>query len=141
MIGELGEIHPNVVDAYGLSGRVVAGEFDLEELLLEPGPWQFAAPSAFPPVVFDLAFALDADVPASILIDAVREAGSDLVEDVRVFDVFTGASIGEGRRSVAVNICLSASDRTLTDAAVTPIRQATAARVVKRTGGELRRTA
>lgn len=141
VIGALGEIHPNVVDAFGLSGRVVAGEFDLEELLLESGPWQFAAPSAFPPVVFDLAFALDADVPASILIDAVREAGSDLVEDVRVFDVFTGASIGEGRRSVAVNICLRASDRTLTDAEVTPIRQAIAARVVKRTGGELRGTA
>lgn len=141
VIGALGEIHPRVADAFGLSGRVVAAEFDLDDLLLEVVPWQYDPPSVFPPVVFDLAFAVDLDVAASVVTAAVREGASGMLESVDVFDVFTGESIGEGRKSVAVRIHLRAPDRTLTDEEVAPMRKAIADRVVLVTGGELRGTA
>ncbi|MEE8457134.1 MAG: phenylalanine--tRNA ligase subunit beta, partial [Acidimicrobiia bacterium] len=141
VIGALGEIHPRVAEAFGLSGRVVAAEFDLDDLLLEVVPWQYDLPSVFPPVVFDLAFAVELDVAASVLTAAVREGASGMLESVDVFDVFTGESIGEGRKSVAVRIHLRAPDRTLTDEEVAPMRKAIADRVVSVTGGELRGTA
>jgi len=138
VIGAVGEIHPVVSKEFGLSGRVVAAEMDLDEMLLERPPWQYELPSVFPPVVFDLAFALDHDVTASSLIAAVREGASGLLEAVDVFDVFTGGSIGEGRKSIAVRIRLRATDRTLTDEEVVPVRKAIADRVAEVTGGELR---
>jgi len=138
VIGTVGEIHPSVAEAFGLDGRVVAGEFDLDELLLERPPWQYAAASVFPPVVFDLAFAVSHDVTAQSIVSAAREAGGELVETVAVFDVFVGDSIGEGLKSVAIKIHLRADDRTLTDEEVAPVRKAIAQSVVAATGGDLR---
>jgi phenylalanyl-tRNA synthetase beta chain len=138
VIGAVGEIHPSVSEAFGLSDRVVAAEFDLDELLMERSPWQYEPPSVFPPVVFDLAFAVDDEVAASAVIAAVREGACGLLEFVDVFDVFEGESIGEGRKSIAVRIHLRAPDRTLTDEEVSPVRKAISDRVCDATGGELR---
>lgn len=138
VIGAVGEIHPTVSEAFGLSGRVVAAEFDLDTLLRERSVWQYEPPSVFPPVVFDLAFAVSTEVASSALITAVHDGAAELLEDVSIFDVFAGESIGEGRKSIAVKIRLRASDRTLTDEEVAPIRKAIAASVARSTGGELR---
>ena len=92
----------------------------------------------FPPAVFDLAFALPHEVAASVLITAVHEGASGLLETVDVFDVFTGDTIGKGRKSIAVRIRLRATDRTLTDEEVVPVRKAIVERVSEVTGGELR---
>ncbi|GMQ93175.1 MAG: phenylalanine--tRNA ligase subunit beta [Acidimicrobiia bacterium] len=138
VIGTVGEIHPKVLEAFDLSGRVVAAELDLDALVLERSQWQYTSPSAFPPVVFDLAFALDDDVATSTLLRAVQDGAAGLFDSVTVFDVFEGASIGEGRKSIAVRIHLRAPDRTLTDEEVSPVRKAIANSVVAATGGELR---
>jgi phenylalanyl-tRNA synthetase beta chain len=139
-IGIVGEIHPTVAEAFGLSGRVVAAEIDIAELVAERAPWQFIEPSVFPPVVFDLAFAVPADVAASTLIDAVESGAGELMDSVDVFDVFVGESVGEGAVSIAVKVRLRALDRTLTDEDIIPIRRAIAGSVVRATGGELRGT-
>ena len=141
VIGTVGEIHRSVASSFELTGRVVAAEFDLDMLLATEGPWQFTRPSVFPPVVFDLAFLLDTSVASSVVIDAVGAAEPELVEDVSVFDVFSGSSLGEGRKSVAIRIRLRASDRTLSDEDVAPILKVIADGVVNATGGELRGTA
>lgn len=138
VVGTVGEIHPKVSTAFGLSGRVVAAELDLEHLVEERSPWQYAPPSVFPPVVFDLAFVVDAEVTASTLLTAIRESAGEYLESVDVFDVFTGPSIGEGRKSIAVKIHLRAPDRTLSDEDVVPLRRSIAERVTADTGGELR---
>jgi phenylalanyl-tRNA synthetase beta chain len=138
VIGTVGEIHPNVAEAFGIDGRVVAGEIDLDELLLERPPWQYEALSVFPPVVFDLAFAVSHDVTAGSILSAAREGGGELVEAVDVFDVFVGESVGAGLKSVAIRIYLRASDKTLTDEEVAPVRKAIAQSVTAATGGELR---
>ncbi len=138
VIGAVGEIHPNVASAFGLTGRVVGAEIDLAELLVDRGHWTYHPPSPYPPVVFDLAFAVDDAVSASEVIDAATRAAGDLLEEVRVFDVFRGPSVGEGMTSIALAFRLRAPDRTLTDEDAAPIRRAIAAAVTERTGATLR---
>jgi phenylalanyl-tRNA synthetase beta chain len=138
VIGALGELHPSVAAAFGLRGRVVGCELDLAELVIDRGPWSYIAPSVFPPVIFDMAFIVDAATPATDLTVVIREAAGDLLEHLNVFDVFTGESIGEGRKSLAVNIRLRAGDRTLTDDDAAAIRRSIASSIAERLGGELR---
>jgi phenylalanyl-tRNA synthetase beta chain len=137
-VGVVGELHPRVVEAVGLRGRVVAGEIDIAPLLVERDLWQFTRPSSFPPAVFDLAFEVDAALPAASLLAAVDEAGGGLIERRSVFDVFSGGPIPEGRKSLAVRLVLRDPDRTLSDDDVAPIRRRIVAAVQERTGGELR---
>ena len=139
-IGVVGEIHPTVAEAFGLTGRVVMGEMDVQELVVERTPWQYHPPSVFPAVVFDLAFAVPATIAASAVTDAVRSAAGELLDTVDVFDVFVGDSVGEDLKSIAVKIRLRADDRTLTDEEITPVQKAIADGVVTATGGELRGT-
>jgi phenylalanyl-tRNA synthetase beta chain len=137
-IGAVGEIHPVVASDFGLTGRVVAAEMDLAELLVDRGHWVYVPPSIYPPIIFDLAFAVDETVAAIAMMDAARTAAGEHLEDLRVFDVFRGTSLGEGKKSVAISFRLRASDRTLTDTEVAPIRQEIATAVVDAVGGELR---
>jgi phenylalanyl-tRNA synthetase beta chain len=138
VIGALGELHPSVAAAFGLQGRVVGCELDLAELVIDRGPWSYIAPSVFPPVIFDMAFIVDAATPATDLTVVIREAAGDLLEHLNVFDVFTGESIGEGRKSLAVNIRLRAGDRTLTDDDAAGVRRSITTSISDRLGGELR---
>jgi phenylalanyl-tRNA synthetase beta chain len=140
VIGKVGEIHPSVAEAFGLSDRVVAGEIDVSELVVERSTWQYSEPSVFPPVVFDLAFAVPIDVAAAQITNAVEMTAGNLLESVDVFDVFVGDSVGDGLKSIATRIRLRAHDRTLTDEEITPVRKKMASSVVEATGGELRGT-
>jgi phenylalanyl-tRNA synthetase beta chain len=138
VIGTVGEIHPKVTEAFGLSGRVVAAEFDLDELLLEKTPWQYEQPSVFPAVVFDLAFSVGSDIPSARVVTAAETGGGDLIDGIDVFDVFEGDSIGAELKSIAIRVHLRASDRTLTDEEIAPVRKSIADAVTAATEGKLR---
>ncbi len=138
VVGVVGEIHPRVADAFGLEGRVAAGEIRLTELLDTPARWEFRAPSVYPPVIFDLAFDVADEVPASRLLAVVGEAAGPMLESVVPFDVFTGSQIGAGRRSIAVKLTVRSPERTLTDEEVAPIRKRIAAAVEAELDGRLR---
>ncbi len=160
VVGVAGEIHPTVAAAFGLAGRVAAGEVRLDGIgvagggqpggppdggpadLAEPDEQpvfsQFDAPSPYPPVIFDLAFDLADDLPAAALVDTVRQAAGTDLERLDVFDVFTGSPLGEGRKSIAVRLTFRAPDRTLTDDEVAAPRRAIADAVADRLGGSLR---
>ena len=106
--GWLGELHPTL-----LEGTWGAFELDLDELAeLAPDEARYAEVSAFPPVRQDLAFVVDEDVLAGDLVAVAREAAPELVE-ARVFDVYRGGQIPEGRKSVALRVAFQAPDRTL----------------------------
>ena len=137
-IGTVGEVHPSVAASFGMSGRIVAGEIDLAELVADRGHWMDQRPSVFPPIIFDLAFSASEDVPAVHVLESARAGAGDFLEHLQLFDVFAGESIGEGRISYAVNFRLRAPDRTLTDAEVGPIRVAIAESVEAATGATLR---
>jgi phenylalanyl-tRNA synthetase beta chain len=92
---------------------------------------------SFPALRQDLAVVLPASVPVAQVLAAVREAAQGLLDDVRVFDVYSGPQVGEGRRSLALALAFRASDRTLTDEDVVPLRKQIV-RALEGLGGELR---
>jgi phenylalanyl-tRNA synthetase beta chain len=124
VVGEVGEVDPDVVAAYGLSGRVGWLRVSLDDLAAAARRPKLAVDvSRFPASDIDLAFVVGDDVPASSLLSAVGAAGGELVEDVSLFDVFRGPSLGQGKRSLAVRIRARAMDRTLSDAELGGLRQ------------------
>ncbi len=136
-VGTMGELHPAVVRRAELTGRVVAMELQLDPLVAERANWQFRAPSVFPPYTFDMAFEAPEELAAVELIAATAAAAGDLLESAGVFDEFRGESLGAGRKSLAINYTLRASDRTLSgeETAAALRSMAEAARKV---GAELR---
>ena len=138
VVGTVGEIHPAVAARLGIEGRVIAGEIEIDPLVAERKPWRFEEPSNYPPQVFDLAFEVDTSVPAGLLLDAIDAADEGLVERRRIFDVYEGDPIPDGRKSVAINLTVRAPDRTLSDDEVAPIRKQIVEAVQRATGATLR---
>ncbi|MCW2801177.1 MAG: phenylalanine--tRNA ligase subunit beta [Aeromicrobium sp.] len=126
-IGHAGELHPRVLKAYGLPPRVVAAEFDLDALIAaapEVGPRPDF--SAYPVAKEDLALVVDERLPAATVRAALLGA-SDLIESVRLFDVYVGEQVPDGKKSLAYALRLRAPDRTLTDADIKAARDAAVA--------------
>lgn len=109
--GWLGELHPSLLD-----GEWGVFELDVERLL-EPVPERILYEDVitYPPVRQDVAVAVDENVEAGALVAAIREAGGPDLRDARVFDVYHGDQVGEGKKSVAVHLVFQATERTLTD--------------------------
>jgi phenylalanyl-tRNA synthetase beta chain len=89
-------------------------------------------------VTRDFAFVVANDVPADRLVRAAKGADKKLVESVSVFDVFSGETLGEGRKSVAIEVMLQPRERSLTDEEIESVSGAIVAAVEKATGGTLR---
>jgi phenylalanyl-tRNA synthetase beta chain len=96
-------------------------------------------PSALQPVERDFAFIVDRDLAAETLLRAARGVDKKLVSEVRLFDVYTGAGLPEGKKSLAITVVLQPEEATLTDAALEGFAQKLVAAVEKATGGSLRR--
>ncbi len=92
----------------------------------------------FPAVHQDIAVAVDEDVEVGALVDAARVAAGPLLRDARVFDVYRGAQVGEGRKSVAIHLSFQSAERTLTDDEAAELRSSIVAALAERFGGELR---
>ncbi len=137
MLGFLGELHPLVADAWGLE-RTAAFAIDLGELAaIAPETVSYRPFGAFPALRQDLAVTLPERISADELLALVRGAGGETLEEAKVFDVYTGAQVGEGRRSLALALTFRALDRTLTDEDVAPARAQIVA-TLREIGGELR---
>jgi phenylalanyl-tRNA synthetase beta chain len=138
VIGIVGEIHPAVGAAHGIEGRAIAGEVEVEPIVTERDSWRFDVPSSYPPQVFDLAFEVDSSVPAGTLLAAIDAAGEGMVEERTIFDVYEGDPIPEGRKSIAIKLTVRASDRTMSDEDVAPMRRRIVEAVEAVSGGTLR---
>lgn len=143
LVGHAGELHPKVVAALGLPTRSVAFELDLDVLLAAApvDPVQAVPVSTFPVAKEDVALVVDADVPAADLLAAVRAGAAsvgDLVEEVRLFDVYTGDQAGPGKKSLAFSLRMRAADRTLTAQDGAEVREAVVAEAARRFGAVLR---
>jgi len=139
LLGHAGELHPRVIEAYGLPRRTCALELELsvlEELL--SGPAQAPAVSAFPVATQDVALVVPADTPVAEVEAALREGAGELLESIRLFDVYTGAQVGEGKKSLAYTLRFRAPDRTLTVEETTAARDAAVAVAASRFGATLR---
>jgi phenylalanyl-tRNA synthetase beta chain len=92
----------------------------------------------FPAVKQDVAFAVSEDVPAGALVAAAREAAGPLLREIRVFDVYRGEQVGEGRKSVAIHLSFQSPERTLTDEDAAELRGKIVAALAERFDAELR---
>jgi phenylalanyl-tRNA synthetase beta chain len=137
--GHAGELHPGVCAAHGLPRGSAALEVDLG-FLIDPAVAVAAAPdlSTFPVAKEDVALVVADDVSADELARTLREGAGDLCESVRLFDVYTGAQIGAGRKSLAFALRFRAPDRTLTETETGAARDAAVALAATRHGAEQR---
>lgn len=135
VVGHAGELHPKVCEAFGLPRRSVAAEVDLDALI-ERAVHLRRAPSfsTYPVAKEDVALVVDASVPAAAVEAALREGAGELLESIRLFDVFTGEQVGEGRKSLAYALRLRAADRTLKEGEAAAARDAAVALAAERTG-------
>ncbi|QZA09577.1 phenylalanine--tRNA ligase subunit beta [Mycolicibacter heraklionensis] len=137
LIGHAGQLHPAVVERAGLPKGTCAVELNLDAI---PVTAALPAPrvSPFPAVFQDLALVVDEKVTAQSVADAVREGAGELLEDIALFDVYTGPQVGEGRKSLAFALRFRAADRTLTEDEASAARDAAVARAGEAVGAALR---
>ena len=115
-LGTLGQIHPNVCAAYGLDGATYCAEIDVVLLHdLEGAEPVYTPLPRFPAITRDIAVVCDAAVPVGELTECIRKAEKNVLRGVKLFDVYTGVGIPEGKKSVAFSLTLRSDDGTLTD--------------------------
>ena len=131
-----------MIKDFGLPDRACAMELDLSVMFAAAesvGAVQAPFLSTYPLATQDVALIVDAAVPAADVAAALTAgAPADLLEDVRLFDVYTGAQVGEDRKSLAYTLRFRAPDRTLTVAETTAARDAAVAEASRRVGAVLR---
>jgi phenylalanyl-tRNA synthetase beta chain len=136
-LGLLGELHPLVAGEWGLE-RTAVFAIDVGRLARAAPPVVgFRAFGAYPPVRQDIAVIVPDQLALAELLEQIRQAGGDALEQVRLFDVYTGEQVGEGRRSLALALSFRSPERTLTDEDVAPVRERIVA-AIEQLGGELR---
>ena len=137
VVGHAGQLHPAVIERAGLPKGTCAVELNLDAV---PVTEVLRAPrvSPFPAVFQDLSLVVAADMAAQAVIDAVRAGAGELLEDVALFDVYTGPQIGEDRKSLTLALRFRAPDRTLTEDEASAARDAAATAAAERVGAVLR---
>jgi phenylalanyl-tRNA synthetase beta chain len=145
LAGHAGELHPRVIAAFGLPARTSAMELDMSVIETAAdmlGPVQAPVLSSYPPAVQDVALSVPSSVPAAeverALVAGAAGAGDLVLENLRLFDVYTGDQAGEGRKSLAYSLRFRAPDRTLTAEEASAARDAAVAEAARRTGAVLR---
>ena len=117
-LGYIGELHPSVAAHYRVEGRLVAFEIDVEPVLAASRVPRAQPLPRFPAVERDLAVVVEEHVAAGAVLAAIKESGSDLLENARAFDEYHGAQVPEGHKSIAFTLTFRSPERTLTDAEV-----------------------
>jgi phenylalanyl-tRNA synthetase beta chain len=138
-LGVFGEIHPLVKARYEFgSSPVLAAEFDLATLLGVEPAFGIQPVFGFPPILEDIALVVEESIPAGKVEALIRQTGGALLTGARLFDVFRGEQIGEGKKSLAYALTYQASDRTLTDKEAAQLRGKIIKRLEFEIGARLR---
>lgn len=142
ILGHFGELHPATLKALGVTGPIVAAELYLDAI---PTPKKKSrkskgavVASQLQPVRRDFAFVMAADVPATKVVRAAAGADKALITDVTPFDLYEGKNVGEGQKSLAIEVTLQPKDQTMTDKEIEAVSQKIIAAVEKAGGGKLR---
>ncbi len=139
IVGYVGNLAPDMAEAFDLESPLWLCSLDLEAFFQAPRKTgRYEAISAYPAVKRDLAFVLDTATAAAEVENVIRRQGGPTLQELGVFDVFTGAAIGEGKKSVAFSLLFNSPKRTLQDEEVDQRIAAIVGAVQKQFGGELR---
>jgi phenylalanyl-tRNA synthetase beta chain len=142
ILAQFGELHPNVLKACDIKGPAVGFEVFLERIPLprSKGPARpLLDASPFQPLERDFAFLVDATVPADKLTRAAKSADKALITEAKVFDLFQGGTLPDGKKSIAFSVTIQPRERTLTDQEIEALSAKIVSAVNKATGGELRK--
>lgn len=141
-LGHFGEFHPSTLDLLDVKGPICGFEIYIDAL---PEPKKKATRtkaalnlSQFQMLERDFAFVVDSDVAAATVLRAASGADKQLINNVKVFDLFEGPSLGEGKKSIALEVAIQPTERTLTEEDLDALRGKIVANVEKATGGVLR---
>ncbi len=136
----LGEVHPNIGEAFDLNARVYLAEINLDILARLATPMGMLKPlPRFPAVTRDVALVLSQSEPLGPVLAAIQHVGALLLEQVSLFDVFRGAQLGSDKKSAAFSLRFRAEDRTLTDEEVKTVFDAILSVCAERFGAEIRK--
>ena len=143
VLAYFGELHPSVLKAFDIKSRAVAFEVYLDNIPLPRGGAGKSKKklelSPFQSVDKDLAFVVSKNVPAASLIAAAKNADKEHITDVRVFDVYEGANLPEGKKSIALGLTFQPKEKTFTDEEIDALMKKVITEVGKKTDGVLRR--
>lgn len=137
-VGIFGEVHPEVLDGFDISRRVYIAEIALASLLGKQTEITFTSIPRYPAVHRDIAFLAPSDVTANDINEVISHHGGELLKDYRLFDVYQGAQIPEGYRSLAYAFVFQAPDRTLTEPEVEQVLSGIMAELKEQYGVKLR---
>jgi len=139
-LGVVGELHPSVAKNYDIDARVFVAMLEMDALhqVAEAYKFKFANPAMYPAITRDLAFKVEHNVPAADLEAAIREKGGQYFAEVKLFDVYQGAQVGEGYKSMAYSLKFRANDKTLTVPDVQHSIDAILVNLQKKYGAEIR---
>jgi phenylalanyl-tRNA synthetase beta chain len=138
-IGSIGELHPTICDAHDLPEGSCVFEVALDPVFdAMPGPAKVAELPRFPAALLDLAVVVDEGVPAGAIARTISDAGEPETVDVRLFDLYRGEQIPDGKKSLAYALRLQVADRTLTDEDTAGVVERIVAALRDEHGAELR---
>ncbi len=142
ILGSFGEIHPFTLEAMDVTGPMCGFEIWLDNI---PAPRKKATKTKTPleisglqSVRRDFAFVVETKTQSSTLVRAISGADKKLISSVQVFDIFEGPSLGEGRKSIAIEVTLQPNEKTLTDKEIEAVSAKIISNVERSTGGVLR---
>ncbi len=111
-----GELHPQVLENYGIGTRAYAAKLNIPELMgISDGEKVYKPLPKFPAATRDISVVCDNDTPAALIEKTIRSAVGAVLEKISLFDVYTGAQVGEGKKSVSYSVVMRSHDGTLTD--------------------------
>ena len=138
-IGIMGQVHPSVVPEFGMTSAVYTAELNVEAMFAcTAGEPTYTPLPRFPAITRDIALVCGTDVTVAQLVDTMLSAGGEYLEDCRLFDVYTGTGIPEGKRSVAFSLTMRAKTQTLTDEHADEVVRAILAELEKVHGAVIR---
>jgi len=141
-VATMGEIHPKTSENYDfLQKKVYLVDFNLDALFnLIPAIFHSQSLSPYPPVLEDLAVIVPDETPAATVAALIQQAGGELLTELRLFDVFKGKQIGDGKKSLAYNLTFQSFERTLTDKNVEKTRNKIIQTLEKQMSAEVRKS-
>lgn len=138
-LGVFGELHPSVRERWGVEQPVLAGEFELEPILARRSERFLVKPlSRYPAVVQDIALLVDEAVSAGQVEGLIRQTGGALLAGARLFDVYRGAPLPDGKKSLAYTLSFQSLDHVLSDQDAAKLRDKIVSRLRRELGAELR---
>ena len=139
VLGQMGEIHPVTMEKFDMPARAYVAEIDIRALKTCAVPQGTVKPlPKFPAVSRDIALVVDEEVGAGTLLNAIEKAAGKLCEGVKLFDVYRGERLGEGKKSLAFSVSFRSPDHTLTEAEISAAMDKILAAVSKNYGAAIR---